>query len=70
MHGFQNNLAQLFSLRIGNAICNICSSRLKVKVTFEFQMIKWSYNELVRAITFTFMHGFQNDLAQCSPYGV
>ena len=40
-HEFQNNLAQLFSLRSKNALRNICSSRLKVKVTFECQMIKW-----------------------------
>ena len=39
MHGFQNNLAQLFSLRSGSAIGNICSGRLKVKVTVEGQMI-------------------------------
>ena len=33
--------------------------RLKVKVTTEGQMI-----ELVRAISSTFMHGFQNNMAQ------
>ena len=38
------------------------SDGLKVKVTFESQMIKWSYNELARAITSIFMHGFQNYL--------
>ena len=27
-------------------------------------MSKWSYTELVRAITGTFMHGFQNNFAQ------
>ena len=37
---------------------------LKVKITHEGQMIKWSLNELVWAITSTFMHGFQNNLAQ------
>ena len=35
MHGFQNNLVQLF-------IRNICLGKLKVKVTLEGQMIKWS----------------------------
>ena len=40
----------------------ICSGRLKVKVTTEGQMI-----ELVRAISSTFMHGFQNNMPQlCS----
>ena len=42
MHGFQNNITQLFSLRSRNAVGNICSGRLKVKVTLEGQMIKWS----------------------------
>ena len=40
MYGFKNNLAQLFSFR--SAMWNICSGRLKVKVTLEGQMIKWS----------------------------
>ena len=59
MHGFQNNLAQLF-------IWNICSGRLKVKATLEGRMIKWLWIELVWAITssFTCMYGFQNNLAQ------
>ena len=35
MHEFQNNLALL-------VICNICSGKLKVKVTLEGQAIKWS----------------------------
>ena len=35
MHGFQTNLAHFF-------ISNICSGRLKVKVTLEGQTIKWS----------------------------
>ena len=35
MHGFQNNLAQLF-------IGNFCSGKLKVRVTLEGQTIKWS----------------------------
>ena len=42
MHGFQNNYAQVFSLRSSSAICNICLGRLKVKFTLEGQMIKWS----------------------------
>ena len=33
MHGFQNNLAQLFSLKSRIAILNFCRGRLKVKVT-------------------------------------
>ena len=61
MHGFQDNLAQLFFLRRSSAIGNICPGRLRVKVTPEGQMIKI---ELVRAITSTIMHGFQNNLAQ------
>ena len=35
MHGFQNYLALL-------CIGNICSGKLKVKVTLEGQTIKWS----------------------------
>ena len=35
-----------------------------MKVAFEAQMIKWSQIELVWAITYAFMHGFQNNLAQ------
>ena len=42
MHGFQNNFAQLSSLRRRSAVQNICLRRLKVKVTLEGQMIKWS----------------------------
>ena len=42
MHGFQNNFAQLLSLRRRSAVLNICLCRLKVKVTLEGQMIKWS----------------------------
>ena len=56
MHGFQNNFAQLLSLRSRSAIQNICLRRLKVKVTLEGQMIKWSLIELVRDITCTLMH--------------
>ena len=35
-------VAQLLSLRRRNAVQNICVRRLKVKVTLERQMIKWS----------------------------
>ena len=58
MHGFQNNFAQLLSLRRKSAVQNIllCRCRLKVKVTLEGQMIKWPEIELVRDITCTFMH--------------
>ena len=41
-----------------------CSGKLKVKVSLEDQIIKWSCIELVRAITPTFMHGSKNNLAQ------
>ena len=64
MHGFRYNLPELFSLKSTNAFCNICSGRLKVKVIPEDQIIKLSKIELVWAITSTFMHGFQNNLAQ------
>ena len=37
------------------------SGRLMVKVTGVKYWCKWSYIELVRAITCTFMHGFQNN---------
>ena len=42
MHGFQDNLAQLFSLQSRSAILNICIGKLKIKVTLDGQMIKWS----------------------------
>ena len=42
MQRFQNNFAQAFFLRSSGAICNIYLGRLKVKVTVEGQMIKWS----------------------------
>ena len=41
VHGFQNNLAKLFSQRSSSAIRNVCSGSLEVKVTLEGQMIKW-----------------------------
>ena len=56
MHGFQNNMAQLLSSKRKSAVQNICLPRLKVKVTLEGQIIKWSEIELVRDITCTFMH--------------
>ena len=37
---------------------------LNVKFNVEGKMIKWSKCKLVRAITLTFKHRFQNDLAQ------
>ena len=40
MHGFLNNLAQLFFL-------NICLGRGKVKVTHEGQTIKWSLTTVI-----------------------
>ena len=43
MNEFQNNLAQLLCLTSRSAIRNIYLSRLKVKVTFEDQIIKWSW---------------------------
>ena len=43
--------------------------RLKVKVTGVKYKSKWSYTciEFVRAISCTFMHGFQNNFAQFLP---
>ena len=35
--GFQNNLTQLFSITCRCAILNVCSCRLKVKVTLKGQ---------------------------------
>ena len=42
--------------------------RLKVKVTGVKYRSKWSYIELVRSITCTFMHRFQNKFAQLLPF--
>ena len=42
MHGFQKNFAQLLSSRRRSAVQNVCLRRLKVKVTLEGQMTKWS----------------------------
>ena len=64
MYEFQNNFAQVFSLRSSSAISSTCSGRLKIKVTLEGQMMKWSKIELFRATIPTFMHGFQNNFAQ------
>ena len=57
MHGSLSKLAQAISLTNRSAIWNICSGKLKVKVTLKSQMIKRSYIELVRAKTSVFMHG-------------
>ena len=42
MHGFQNVFAQLLPSRRRHAVRTFCSRRLKVKVTLDGQMIKWS----------------------------
>ena len=42
MHRCQNSFAQLLSSKKRSAVRSICSRRLKVKVTLEGQMIKWS----------------------------
>ena len=42
--------------------------RLTVKVTGVKYRSKWS-KKLVRAITCTFMHGFQNNFCSCCPRG-
>ena len=42
-------------------LTGLVSGKLKIKVTLEGQMIKWSSIELVQAITSIFMHGFQNN---------
>ena len=54
MRVFQKNLAVVHLKHL--------FGRLKVKVTFEGQMLKWSKIELVWAITSTFIHGFQDHL--------
>ena len=38
VHGFQNTFFTVVFLRSRSAICNICSGRLKVKVTLESMM--------------------------------
>ena len=43
------------------------TGRLKVNVTGVKKTSKWSYIELLQAITCTFMHGFQNNFAQLFP---
>ena len=48
VHGFQNNVAKLFSQRSSSAIRNICSGSLEVKVTLEGQMIKGLLQSLFR----------------------
>ena len=42
INGFQNNLAQVFSLPSRSAILNICSGQLKIKVGLEGQLVEWS----------------------------
>ena len=63
MHGFQNNLAQIFSLMSRCVMPNIHSGRSKVKVALEGQMIRLSKAELVQGITSLLMHVFQNNVA-------
>ena len=41
VHGFQNNLAKLFSQRSSSDFRNIFPGNLEVNVTLEDQMIKW-----------------------------
>ena len=53
-------ITQLLSLRRS---AETVLGRLKVKVTFESQMIKCSEIELVQAIISTFMHVFRNNFA-------
>ena len=66
MHGFQNNLAHLLSSRSRSVIGNICSGKLKVKVTCGRMYVHAGVrpSKFVQAITCTFMHGFQNNMAQ------
>ena len=69
MHGFQNNLAQLFSLRSSNAIWNNCSGRLKVKVILSLQAsLLWCQRHIRRSnykmVINIFMQRFLNNLAQ------
>ena len=64
MHGFQNYVAQLLSSRRRSAVKNICFRRLKVKVTLEDQMTKWSYIELVRDIICLLMHCYAPNIEE------
>ena len=66
VHGFQNYLAQLFSLRKSRAMRNTYSGRLQVKVTLWGQNDKMVVTNSVRCmcITCSFVHGFQKNLAQ------
>ena len=61
MHGFQNNLAQLFTLTRRSAIC---SGTLKVKVILEGPMKNGLKIDLAHTVTCTFMHGFLSNLAR------
>ena len=66
MHVFQNNLAQLFSLRRRSAFETFLGG-LKVKVTLEGQMIKWSEIKLVQAILRHLCMDFKLIWHSCSP---
>ena len=63
MHGFQNNLAQLF-------IWNICSGRLKIKVTLEDQTVKWSKLSHSGPLLLHLCMDFKIPWHNCSPSGV
>ena len=45
----------------------LLSGRLMVKVPLDGQKIKRPYTEIIRAISYIFMRGFQNNLAQMIP---
>ena len=73
MHGFKNNLAQLFSLRSKSAICNnffesaIDEPGIVVTTSVRCMCVRCSCvwpSGFFRTITCTFVHGFQNNLAQ------
>ena len=62
MNRFQNYLTQLLSLwRRSASETFLHVGRLKVNVTLESPI---HVNQVVRAITPTFMHGFQNNFVQ------
>ena len=64
MHGFQNN----FAVVALEETCHLKHFFREVEgQDHRGQRSKWSYIELVRAITCTFMHGFQNNFAQLLP---
>ena len=70
MHGFQNTLVQLFSLRSRSAIRNFCSGRLKVKVTLEGQIMKCSKLRLSNSLLLHLCMDFKIPWHNCSPSGV